>query len=141
MAFDYASMADTADELLTEFGREGRYRRQGKIGKFNPATLGVAGASFVVATVIYADFDLETVEGGRLYKAALGANRVVVGDRVAYVSPQKANGSTIEWNPAPGDTLVVSGDVWTVVNVPYDIAPAGTRVLFAAQIRRTEAAG
>lgn len=138
MAFDYTGLADVAHELLVEFGREAVFRRAG-VGSetFDIDTLTVSGASTVVASVIVADFDYETVEGGRFFRDDRPGNLIQTGDRMVLMSPKSSAGAVIAWEPRAGDTVVLSdGAQWDVKNLEQRIAPAGTNVLFILQARR-----
>lgn len=137
MAFDYASLADEAHELLVEFGRESIFKRK-DVGTevFDPATLTTSGASTVTASVIIADFDIETIDGGRFFQAAQGAGLVETGDREVLMSPKNSAGAVLTWEPLTGDIVYLGSESWIIKRVMQKIAPAGTNVLFVLQVRK-----
>lgn len=138
MAIDYSELATTAHELLLEAGRTALYTRSAVgTGDFDPETLTVTGASAVTASVVIADFDYDTKEGGRFMATDAGGTVVETGDRQVLMSPKTAAEAAIEWEPSQGDTIVLGdGNTWRVVRLEGAIRPAGTSVLFILQARR-----
>lgn len=115
-AFDYARSAATASRLLTRFGSAATLKRQ-TAGAYNPATAIAAVTVASVSTVaVVFDYPAKYVDGTLIKQ----------GDRRSYLAPAVV--------PAQGDVLTWQGSDFTVVNVK-PIAPAGTVVLYEAQLR------
>jgi len=134
--FDYSKVAATAHRLLEKFGRDGLYTRQTAGGTFNASTLSITSAATAAASVVVADFDYETLQGGQFFQLAVGGAQVLRGDRQVLMSPKDVNASTISWNPQPNETLQIGSDVFRVVRLEQKIAPGGTTALFILQVRK-----
>jgi hypothetical protein len=121
MSFDYADIANTADELLAEFGQACSL---GSVtdGAYDPATGEAAPATttHAITAAIFA-YPQRFVDG----------TLIRVGDKRALVSPV---GLTVD--PKPGDTLTdAAGKVYQVIDAK-PTAPAGTVVLWTLQVRK-----
>lgn len=115
----YSELAENAQELLTEFGQPVTLTRATP-GSYDPSTGATASATSETYTVHacvfgYAQRDID-------------GQTVRVGDQVAYLP---TIGAVL---PRTGDTLTVGGTVFSVV-AGRQINPAGTAVLFEAQLR------
>lgn len=118
MTFDYAELATTAEELLTEFGRDVT-RKSYTVGTYNPAT-GAAAPTTANTTRKGAMFDFgagQTLVRGTLVQA--GDKRLLV-DAAATLSPQ--------------DHFIVGGKEYVVLSVG-EISPAGTVVIYDLHLR------
>ena len=118
MTFDYAPLADTSLELLTEFGQDVT-RRSYTAGTYDPAT-GTTTPTTADTTRkgVLLDFGAgQTLERGGLIQG--GDKRLLV-DATAAVSPQ--------------DHFVAGGVEYIIVSVG-EVNPAGTRVLFDLHVR------
>ena len=115
-AFDYAATAATATRLLERFGAAATLKRQ-TTGTYDPDTgespVTVTSLATTCAVFAYAQKYID----GTLIKQ---------GDQLAYCAPTNA--------PAQGDVLTWQGRDYQVVAVT-PISPAGTPVLYEAQIR------
>src|SRR4051812_28822870 len=121
MSFDYSDIADVADELLAEFGATCSLGVV-TVGAYDTATGGATSTS--TATPITAaifDFPQKYIDG----------TMILVGDKRVLISP-----SGLSAAPKAPDTLTDSlGAVHRVINCKA-IAPAGTAVLYIAQVRK-----
>lgn len=121
MGFDYDSVADTADDLLTEFGQSCVLGSVSD-GAYDPAT-GEAGATSTphqVAAAVLA-YPQRFIDG----------TLIRTGDKRALLS---AIGLTVD--PKPGDTLTdAAGKQFQVIDAK-PTSPAGTVVLWTLQVRR-----
>jgi hypothetical protein len=121
MSFDYAETANTADELLTEFG-QGCILTSITDGAYDPAT-GDAQTLSVLHPIIAAIFDYP--------QRFIDGTLIRTGDKRVLASPV---GLTVE--PKPGDTLTdATGKVYQVIDAKAT-APAGTVVLWTIQVRK-----
>lgn len=115
-AFDYAVTAATATRLLQRFGAAATLKRQ-TAGAYNPAT----GAAAVTVT------SLATTAAVFAYPQKYIDNTLILqGDQQAYLAPGVA--------PQQGDRLAWQGKDYEIV-VVKPVSPAGTAVLYEAQIR------
>lgn len=118
MSFDYASLAYTSRELLTEFG-QAVTQRSYTVGTYDPAT-GAASPASADSARVGAMFDFgagKTLERGGLIQA--GDKRLLV-DADADISPQ--------------DHFIVNSVDYVIVSIG-EINPAGTRVLYDLHLR------
>lgn len=117
MAFDYASTATQAAELLQEFGRAATLTRS-EPGAYDPTT----GTGSMVDTVqtVYAVV-LPYGDG------MVDGSRILATDQQAYVSV----GTTA---PRAGDAMTWGADQLRVIEVKA-LSPAGTAVLYTMQVR------
>lgn len=118
MTFDYAELATTAEELLTEFGQDVT-RTSYTAGTYDPAT-GATTPTTASTTRKGAIFDFgagQTLVRGTLIQA--GDKRLLV-DVDAAINPQ--------------DHFTVGGKEYVIISVG-EINPAGTRVLYDLHLR------
>lgn len=118
MSFDYAELAATALELLTEFGGDVT-RRSYTAGTYDPAT-GLTTPTTADTTRQGALFDFgagKTLERGTLIQG--GDKRLLV-DATATVAQQ--------------DHFIVGGKEYVIISVG-EISPAGTVVLYDIHLR------
>lgn len=118
MTFDYAELATTAEELLTEFGQDVT-RKSYTAGTYDPAT-GTTTPTTANTTRKGAMFDFgagQTLERGTLIQA--GDKRLLV-DATATISPQ--------------DHFIVGGEEYVIVSLG-EVNPAGTVVLYDLHVR------
>lgn len=121
MSFDYDDIANTADEMLTEFG-QGCILTAITDGAYDPAT-GEADTSPALQPVTAAIFAYP--------QRYIDGTLIRVGDKRALVS---AVGLTVA--PKSGDTLTdAAGQVHQVIDAK-PTAPAGTAVLWTLQVRK-----
>jgi hypothetical protein len=120
--FNYANSAATALRLLTKFGRDVTHRKINE-GTYNPET-GTVTNTNTDTTVKAVDLDFSDKTNGNQYFT----DNVQMGDRYALIAPSVASIDV-------SDKLIIGGVTWNVVNVKT-LAPAGTVVLFTAQIRK-----
>ena len=118
MTFDYASVAATSLELLTEFGQDVTCRAYTQ-GAYDPTT-GATANTTADTTRKGALFDFgagQTLERGGLIQ---GGDKRLLLDATASVSPQ--------------DHYIVDGVEYVVVSVG-EVNPAGTICLYDLHIR------
>lgn len=116
MTFDYANTAATALRLLQRFGASATIKRE-TAGAYDPETGSNTVTSTTLATTACVfDYPQKYVDGTLIKQ----------GDKQAYLASTQL--------PAHGDKLTWAGLDYTVVNFKA-IAPAGTAVLYEAQIR------
>lgn len=135
MTINYTRLAAKAHAALMEAGQGVVYTRAIGGGDFDPATLQVASASTADVSIIVAAFDYAQNKVGQALNQQ-GAALVLQGDRQFFISPKDAAGNTLTWKPRAGDRLSVNAEIWAVVALEQDIAPAGTSVLFVVQGRK-----
>jgi hypothetical protein len=122
VSFDYAKSAATALSLLTKFGVTVTVKRR-TAGVYNPAT-GEAMASGVAeqakgALLPYAPYIINNSNGSIRQE-----------DARLLLSPNGLGAA-----PEPQDQVAIGNATFTIVNV-QKLAPAGTVVLYDAQVRR-----
>lgn len=118
MTFDYAELAATALELLTEFGGD-VVRRSYSAGVYDPAT-GLVTPTTADTTRQGALFDFgagQTLERGTLIQ---GGDKRMLLDASATVAPQ--------------DHFIIGGVEYVIVSIG-EINPAGTVVLYDLHLR------
>ena len=116
MSFDYAGTAATATRLLARFGAVCTLKRTAA-GAYDPATGQSAETVTELATVaVVFPYAQKYIDG----------SLILQGDQQAYMDP----GVT----PKQGDVLAWNGKDYTVVAFK-EVSPAGTVVLFEAQVR------
>lgn len=113
----YSELADTAQELLTEFGADATLVI--RTPTYNPATdLGSVTTTNVAVKTVVIDyprkFDLPTT--------------ILFGDKLAIMSA--ASGG----EPRPGDQLNWDSRLHSIISVTK-LAPAGTPILYELQVR------
>lgn len=119
MTFDYAELAATALELLTEFGGDVT-RSSYSAGVYDPAT-GLVTPATADTTRKGALFDFgagQTLERGTLIQ---GGDKRLLLDATATVAQQ--------------DHFIIGGVEYVIVSVG-EISPAGTVVLYDIHLRR-----
>lgn len=120
MSFDYADLALTADELLTEFGAGATLSRT-IAGGYDTATGISAPESIDVqsVTAVCIDYDAKYIDG----------TLIIRGDKQVFMSAKDAT------LPMAGDKFTWQGGAFSVIAVT-PLAPAGLTVLFELQVRR-----
>ena len=116
----YSDMADTADELIAEFGQAVTLKVSAGT-TYDPET----GSSVVTYTDqsghgCVVEFDKKLIDG----------TKVRVGDKLVLLSPI---GIT---EPKDGDQLVIGAETWQLVPPVTVTAPAGVAVLYEVQVRK-----
>ncbi len=116
----YSDMADTADELITEFGQAVTLKVSAG-SAYDPET----GSSVVTYTDqaghgCVVDFDKKLIDG----------TKVRIGDKLVLLSPIGIS------EPKDGDQLVVGAETWQLVPPVTVTAPAGVAVLYEVQVRK-----
>ncbi|MBV7475394.1 hypothetical protein [Pseudoxanthomonas sp. PXM05] len=114
--FNYAATAATATRLLQRFGASATLKRQ-TTGAYDPSTgtTPVTVTELATTAAVFA-YDQKYIDG----------TLILQGDQRAYLVPAQV--------PKQGDVLAWNGKDWRVVAVK-PIAPAGTVVLYEAQLR------
>jgi len=116
VSFNYIGTAATATRLLERFGNACTLKRE-VAGAYDPAT----GSATVTTT------SLSTTAAVFAYEQKYIDNTLILqGDQLAYMKP------SVE--PKQGDKLTWMTKDYTIIAVK-PISPAGTPVLFEAQIR------
>ena len=117
MAFDYAGMRDSADELLDEFGQAAAIRRitNGGSDAYAP-TQTTADTAIVCVVTEYANREKD-------------GTRIQAKDRKVLV---KAGSLAI--TPTPSDKFVLGGVVYDIVDV-CPLEPGGVVMLYELQVR------
>ena len=116
----YGDLANTAHELLSEFGAPAQLVRAGEDAAYNPdegtTTVPVEAASDVTAAVF--EYPERMIDGTLIQQ----------GDKRVLMSVQ----STLE--PRNADAFTWFGTTYTVVN-NKKLSPAGENVLYVLQVR------
>jgi hypothetical protein len=115
----YADMAETAQELIAEFGAAGAIRRQtpGAGPDYDPGEPVDTDHPCILVLTEYKNREID-------------GQRVLSTDRKALVSP------SVSIQPTTSDLLVTAdGDTLTIVNVDV-LRPATTTLLYTLQVRR-----
>lgn len=116
MSFDYAKTAATALRLLQRFGAAATLTRTAA-GTYDPsAGTSAETVTSLTTTACVFDYPQKYVDG----------SLILVGDKQAFLSSERT--------PKQGDVLTWSAVDYTVVAVKA-VAPAGTAVLYEAQLR------
>lgn len=120
MAFDYADMALTADELLAEFGAAATLTRT-TAGQYDPETGTSTPESTVTQaiTAVCIDYEAKFIDG----------TLIIRGDKQVFMS---AKGVT---PPAAGDKFTWPAAEYSVI-AATPLAPAGIVLLYELQVRR-----
>lgn len=126
MSFDYAEIADTADELIAEFGQAATLVHQpAGAGSYDTAT----GTMTQPATVSYIGRGVQSD-----YKQTdINASFVQQGDQRLLLSALCTDGSAMP-QPNTDDNIVVGARTFAVKNAGV-IAPAGTIVVYDLHLR------
>lgn len=116
MSDTYTDLADAAEDLIAEFGRDITIRRA-SAGTYNPAndTLSGASSTDIAAKAVFTNYSLYQIENTE------GLER---GDKsvLLTVAPQK------------GDILVDGTDTLTIISVE-EVKPGDTPIIWKAQAR------
>lgn len=115
----YGDLANTADELLKEFGQPVTIRTQTP-GEYDPAT----GTSAITT--------VDTVGNGCVFDYganAIDGTMIVAGDKQLLLSPVGMS------EPGIDDLAIIGGIQWRIVSVKA-LSPAGVAVLFECQLRK-----
>lgn len=119
MAFDYSELAQTARELLAEYGQDVTFTRQSSAVYDNEnGQVSATETTFSGKGVIF------TYKNG---VSQVNGSLIEKGDQELYLE-----GNTL---PVPGDTVTVANVSYKVVYV-MAIEPAGINVLYQIQVRR-----
>ena len=126
----YSDMADTADELITEFGQAVTLKVSAGT-TYDPET----GSSVVTYTDqsghgCVVDFDKKLIDGTKVRKKLIDGTKVRIGDKLVLLSPLGIS------EPKDGDQLVIGVDTWQLVPPVTVTAPAGVAVLYEVQVRK-----
>lgn len=115
--FDYADLIETADELLTEFGREDLVLRSfSQSGDaWNPSR--TSSDTTVLGIII--DYDDSKIDG----------SLILATDRRALISPNAAVTPTTDMR------LVEDGQEYEIVRI-NTVKPAGSAIIYDLQVRR-----
>ena len=116
----YSDMADTAEELIAEFGQSVTLKVASN-GAYDPET-GSTAVTYAdqSAKGVVIDYDKKLIDG----------TKVRIGDRQCLLSPL---GIT---EPKDGDKIAFGAEVWQVVPPVTVTNPAGVPVLYEVQIRK-----
>lgn len=118
MSFDYAETAETAAELLTEFGAMVTLTRITP-GGYDPSTGTVVNTEVThTAAGVKLEYEQRLIDG----------TNILQGDQRVYLDPLIAEA------PQAGDKLNVGTEVFNVVR-SRPLAPAGIVVLHDVQVR------
>lgn len=121
MAFDYADLALTADELLAEFGAAATLSRT-VAGGYDPET-GISAPQSVDVqniTAVCIDYDAKFIDG----------TLIIRGDKQVFMSAKDAT------LPLAGDRFTWQGGEYSVIAVT-PLAPGGAvTVLYELQVRK-----
>ena len=123
----YDSMADTAQDLLSDYGKDLVLTRIVP-GAYNPTT-GIPGAPTPTTYTVKA-----LVTNFNDYRVANSGGLIKTGDRRIFVA---AKNLPIFPDPAT-DSVTLDGVTWKVVNATK---PVDAQVIYELQVRRTGAGG
>lgn len=123
MAYDYQDDADTAAELLEEFGQPVTLTSKTS-GAYSPST-GAAVVTTDTQTVnaVVLDYGSRDIDG----------TLIRAGDKRLLMAPQTTAGDDLT-APVVDDTVAVGSTTYTVKGIKT-LSPAGTVVLFDCNIR------
>lgn len=119
----YSELAETADDLLADFGAAVTLTKIGT-GTYNPAT-GAATQTGTTYTAVGAKFDYEQKD--------IDGTKIKHGDQRLYLSPKQTNGADLP-TPSTDDRVTIGSAVFSVV-ASRPLSPAGTVVLHDVQLR------
>lgn len=122
--FDYSEIAETANEILAEYGQAVTLTRIVP-GTYNPATGGMTGASTSTQTGWGAVFEYinKNIDGTLIQS----------GDKQLLLSAINSAGTALT-APIINDTVTIGGVVMTITQIK-PLSPAGTTVLFDCNLR------
>ena len=114
----YTDLADTAEDMIEEFGREVTLRRVNP-GAYSPATNSNSGGSVVDRTIsaVFTNYSEREIDGEIILR----------GDQKALVA------ATVE--PAHNDKIIDGTKVFTVINV-QPLQPGIDVLIYKLQVRR-----
>lgn len=117
-SFDYANMAQTALEMIEEYGVEAVIARRDSGGStpWNPA----AGASTEYPCAVIVTYYVDSLLNGSSIKQ---------GDKKIIVAA-----ADLPITPTTTDTITVNGEKYSVVNVK-NVAPGGVSLIYEIQAR------
>jgi hypothetical protein len=123
--FDYAEMAESANESLAEFGQAVTLTHT-VAGTYDPATGGVTNTTSVqYGTGAMTEWDSRQIDG----------SLIKIGDRHLLLSPLNTAGAALT-APVLGDTITDAAGVIYTLTAPLKIlAPAGVAVLYDVNLR------
>jgi len=120
----YSEIADTADEMLEEFGQIVTLTHI-TISEYVPGKDILSSKSTQTGTGVIVDWDAKQIDG----------TLIQVGDKKLLLSPLNTAGTNLT-APVLGDTVTdTAGVVYTLVAPLKTVSPAGTVVLFEVNIR------
>lgn len=120
MTFNYSALAQTAQQILAQFGATTTLTRQLVSGTYDPGTGAVMPPAAEVNVITAAVFPVED--------KMINGTTIRQGDQQAYISAQGLS------KPRPGDVMAWGGSSYTVADVKA-LGPAGVFVLYEAIIR------
>lgn len=122
----YDDLADTAAELLAEFGQAVTLTHVAA-GAYNTATGVTAAATTTTQTgvAVEDEYSAHSIDG-TLIKA---------GDKKLYLSPLDSAGAQITAPVAEDTAELAAGGPWTIKKVT-PVQPGGTPVLYVLQVRK-----
>lgn len=123
MAYDYQDDADTAAELLEEFGQSVTLTSKTS-GAYSPST-GAAAVTTSTQTVsaVVLDYGSRDIDG----------TLIRAGDKRLLMAPKTTDGEDLT-APVVDDTVAVGSTTYTIKGIK-ELSPAGTVVLFDCNIR------
>jgi len=120
MSFDYAEIAATAAELLSEFGAEVTVARTTPGARdADTGTLAAGSTQTWTPSGVKLDYSQREIDG----------THILSGDQRVYMSAVSG------LDPKPGDVVTLSSESWRVVK-SRTLAPAGLAVLLDVQVRK-----
>ena len=121
---DYAKIAQVVQDVLQSAGMD-MVMRQRFPGAYDPA-VGTASNTLVdnPGIGVKLDYSQKDIDGTNIRQ----------GDQQVYLAVIRRDGSAMPL-PRTGDQVVIGTEVWGVV-IAKEINPAGTPVLFMAQVRK-----
>jgi hypothetical protein len=123
----YDGVAQLAADLLAEYGGPVTLLRQASANETPRGSLPIETTVACIGAV----FDYSMQASGQQDE---DGGRILYGDKQLYLSPQDANGATID-PPEVEDRVIALGFRYVVKNVKT-LGPAGTNCLFELNLRR-----
>lgn len=121
----YNKMAATAQRLLREKGQAMTLTRRTP-GAYNPATSAATPGATTIAVV---GVLMSLRQQDRVTLRTDDPESLLRGDRKAIISAQGVS------EVAPGDTLTIGNELWSVVNADK-LNPAGVTIIYTLQVRQ-----
>jgi hypothetical protein len=125
MAFDYASLATTAAELIAEFGQSLSIRAAASGGTYDPVT----GETTPGGPDVETAFNGVPLNITEEYATEVGTQNIRVRDQLVYAEPGMPR-------PTMSDLVQIGTEWWQIVNI-VEIAPGGLPLLYILQVRPT----